>query len=335
MSIAFDLWGQRGYAGVDVVGESHYQASIRKLFGGQLKESGTELQATAELVPEPRNEHDRNAIGVWIGGGQVGHLGREEATHYAPVVSRLVGSGWSPQVTARVWGAEWVDDGERQKVFQGSVRLDLGEPHMLVPANLPPSGEYRLLPVGGSIQVTGEDKHLDALAQWLRPEGECWVHVTLHEVVELLARTTREVIEVRIDGERVGQLTPKMSGDLLPAVRHVAQKNCLTAARAIVRGNRIKAEVVLHVARAHELPESWLSDVDPSPQPTADVVEPTAVPVQHEHRPIPPYPTGIRFVVPPEWPQPPLGWIPYEGWRPDPAWPAAPDNWQYWMPVWD
>ena len=336
MSIPFDLWGQRGYAGIEVVGESRYETPIRNLLGRDLKEDGKEIQARAELVPEPHNRHDRNAIGVWVGGGQVGYLGREDAVRYARVLSRLVESGWSPQVTARVWGAEWDDYDDRKKVFRGSVRLDLGEPHMLVPANMPPSGEHRLLPVGGAIQVTGEERHLDTLAPWLRPEGECWVHVTLHEVVEHLARTSREVIEVRIEGERIGQLTPKMSGDLLPAVRHVAEQNCLTAARAIVKGNRIKTEVVLYVARAHELPESWLSDVKPSAPRAAAVAVPEAVvPVQQDHRPIPPYPTGIRFVVPPEWPQPPPGWIPDEGWRPDPTWPEAPEDWQWWIPVWE
>jgi hypothetical protein len=120
---------------------------------------------------------------------------------------------WLPQVSARVWGAQWSDyDGDgRRPTFQGSVRLDLAEPHMLVPANLPPAGDCRMLPTGSAIQVTGEEKYLDALAPFLRPEGECWVYASLHEVVEQLARSTRTVVEVRIDGACVGQLTRKMS----------------------------------------------------------------------------------------------------------------------------
>ena len=67
---------------------------------------------------------------------------------------------------------------------------------MLVPANQPPSSRHRLVPVGNAIQVTDEDDHLGTLAPLLRPEGECWAYVTLHEVAEQSARTSRNVVEV-------------------------------------------------------------------------------------------------------------------------------------------
>jgi collagen type III alpha len=149
--------------------------------------------------------------------------------------------------------------------------------------------------------------------------------------VEQLARSTRDVVEVRIDGARVGQLTPRMSGELLPAIHHLSEHGEVTAARAIIKGNRIKAEVVLYVVRAHELPESWLGSAQ-SPIPPALVAAPAP---QREHAPVPPPPTGIRFTVPPDWPQPPAGWVPPQGWRPDASWPAAPDDWQWWTPVWE
>jgi collagen type III alpha len=253
-----------------------------------------------------------------------------------------VSQGWLPHVNARVWGAEWSEFDDRKTTFRGSVRLDLAEPHMLVPANLPPSADCRVLPTGGAIQVAGEENHLDALAPFLRPEGECWVYVTLHEIVEQLARSTRTVVEVRIDGARIGQLTPKMSGEVLPAIRHLATAGTTTAARAIVKGNRIKTEVVLHAARAHELPDSWLAtatdaasvpSTSPAPVSVVSVVAETTVP--REHGPIPPPPTGIKFNVPPNWPPPPAGWTPPPGWRPDPTWLPAPDGWQWWIPVWD
>lgn len=332
MSIPLDLWGQRGWAGVDVVGESHYGKSIRALFGKRLQPGGSEIETTVQLLPDPKNKFDRNAVGVWAGSRQLGHLSREDAARYEPVLSSLVAQGWAPQVSARVWAADW-SAGRDGDGFQASVRVDLAEPHLLVPANPPPSGAHRMLPRGSAIQVTGEEKHLDTLVPWLRAEGECWVHVTLHELVEQLARTTRTVIEVRIAGDRVGQLTPKMSGEVLAAVRHLDQHGLACGAQAIVKGNRIKAEVVLFVPRAHELPESWLSQpatVSVSPVP-ADPPPAAA----GEHSSIPPAPAGIKFVVPPEWPQPPAGWTPPPGWRPDPAWPPAPYGWQWWVPSWD
>jgi hypothetical protein len=339
VSIPFDLWGQRGWAGVEVAGESHYAKQLRSLFGTEFKPGGVEIQVTVQLVPEPANKFDGNAVGVWSGSMQLGYLPREEAARYVSVLSALVARGWMPQVSARVWGSEWSDYDDRRTTFEASVRLDLAEPHMLVPANMPPSGSHRMLPLGSAIQVTGEEKHLDDLAAYLRPEGECWVHVTLHEIVEQLARSTREVVEVRIDGARAGQLTPKMSGELLAAIRHLAARGETAGARAIVKGNRIKTEVVLYVARAHELPDSWLGDaasaipVQPEQDPvTSDSAAPDPRP---EHGPIPPPPTGFKFVVPPGWPLPPAGWVPHRNWHPDPSWPVAPNDWQWWVPTWD
>jgi hypothetical protein len=341
MSIAFDLWGQRGWARVEVAGESHHAKDIRAVFGSDFKPNGSEITVETQLRPEPGNRFDRNAVAVWSGPYHLGYLPREEAARYVAVLSGLVANNWTPQCKARVWAAEWShEDDERpgQVEFRGRVTLDLAEPHMLVPANLPPSGEHRTLPLGGAIQVTGEENHLDALQPLLRPEGECWAYVTLHEILEETARTSKTVVEVRVDDERVGQLTPKMSGELLPAVRHLAETGASTSARAIVKGNRIKAEVVLYVARAHELPDTWLNGSDRTPQAAAEAVVATAgVPrtQPREHSPIPPPPTSIRFTVPQGWPAAPAGWVPPPGWRPDPAWPPAPAGWQWWVPAWD
>jgi collagen type III alpha len=323
MPIPFDLWGQRGYPHADIAGESHYLEAIRSLFGNDFKPSGSEVVLNAVLAPEPSNRHDRNAVGVWIGGSLVGYLPREEAARYSPILTHLTSHGWAPQVKARVWASEWDDYDGRGTTLRGSVRLDLAEPHMMVPSNQAPSATHRMLPTGNAIQVTGEDKHLAQLVAFLRPEGECWVHVTLHELVEQTARSSRALVEVRIDGARIGQLSPRMSGELLPAIHHLTEQGLTPAARAVVKGNRIKAEVILYAARAHELPESWLG----APRPEFAAAAGHAV--------IPPQPTGFRFTVPPGWPSPPPGWIPPPGWRPDPAWTAAPEGWQWWVPVWD
>ncbi len=43
-------------------------------------------------------------------------------------------------------------------------------------------------------------------------------------------------------------------------------------------------------------------------------------------------PGRVVFNPPPEWPKPPKGWVPPNGWKPDPAWPAPPSGWQLWIP---
>lgn len=40
----------------------------------------------------------------------------------------------------------------------------------------------------------------------------------------------------------------------------------------------------------------------------------------------------MKFNPPPNWPQPPAGWIPPAGWKPDPSWPPPPDGWIVWVP---
>ena len=145
MSVAFDLWGQRGWAAMDVVGESSYAKAIKALFGGRLRADGGETTTTVQLLPEPLNKHDRNAVAVWAETGQIGYLPRDEAKRYAPVLMELVARGWTPQVAARVWAA----DRSSEYGPGASVRVDLAEPHMLVPANREPGEPHSVLPARG------------------------------------------------------------------------------------------------------------------------------------------------------------------------------------------
>jgi collagen type III alpha len=346
-----DLWGQRGWAGQEVAGESHYTKEIRGLFGTEYDPAGCELMVTVQLVPEPKNKHDSNAVSVRCNGTTVGYLPREDAARYVQVLSALVAEGRIPQVIARVWGGDRPTYGYDRRgrpvegtEFVGSVRLDLAEPHMLVPANLPPNGTYALLPRGNAIQITGEETCMDALTGFLSPAGECWIHVTLHELVEQLARSTRTVVEVRVDESTAGKLTPKMSAELLPAIRHLSERGVQAAARAILKGNRVKADVTLYVARANELPQEWL-DHPPTTASrrrgsAADLesgngAQPASDAPSSDPAPVDSYGAGgaarWRFNPPPGWPPPPQGWFPPPGWRPDPSWPPAPAGWQFWI----
>jgi hypothetical protein len=251
----FPLWGQAGWASAEVVGETHYAKAIRALFGSDFDPRGTDITVAVELIPDRNNRHDRNAVGVWAGGSLLGHLPRPEATRYVGVLTALTSRGLIPEVNARITGREWGAADGRPAAFDCTIRLDLAEPHLLVPANAPPVQEHRLLPSGSAVQVIGQQQALEALLPLLRPEGgECWAYVTLHE-------TADHLVEVRVGDVRVGDLSPKMSGELLPVLRHLAEQGSVTAARALVRGIGGKSEVLLYVARVQDLPESW----QPSP----------------------------------------------------------------------
>lgn len=266
--VVFDLWGQRGWAGQDVVGESNYLSHIKNVVGKAHQADGAEHLHSALLVPEPDNLHDRNAVAVQIGGHTVGYLAREDAAEYSRVLQRLAAQGFVAQVQARIWAGDF-DDYEvdrrgnyvQSSRFGAGIKLDLGEPHLLVPGNMPPTGAHEMLPVGGAIQVTGEEAHTDVLSAYCGPAGEQWVYATLHEVNRQLARSTRTVVEVRLDDQLIGQLTPKMSADLLAAIRHINDLGVTAVGRALVKGNRAAAQVTLYVQRSHQLEDAWFDDV--------------------------------------------------------------------------
>ena len=77
---------------VNVVGESHYQDTIRQICGS-VRWEDVHCEVTAALVPEPSNKHDSNAIQIQIEGKVVGYLSRGDAIEYGPLVQRLASEG--------------------------------------------------------------------------------------------------------------------------------------------------------------------------------------------------------------------------------------------------
>ena len=139
------------------------------------------------------------------------------------------------------------------------MRLALPEPHLLGPVNAPPAEPSAVLPDGSAIQVTGEENHREAIAPFLVRDGDCWVIATLHRSELGGTRAVKGVTEVRIDGAKIGVLTPKTSSETLPVVDFLAEHGAVAAVRARVKENRIKAEVALYCCRAHEILEDWFS----------------------------------------------------------------------------
>ncbi|GAB3919443.1 hypothetical protein GCM10011575_30470 [Microlunatus endophyticus] len=336
------------------MGESHYRDSLRSLFPAKLPAGGgsQSIDTTAILLPEPSNKHDPNAVMVLVQGKQVGYLARDDAARYAPILNQLIEANLQPETVCNVWGHEYDDyvgtDRRGRSVykteFSAGVRVVLEEPHLCLPTNPPPTAPFVMLPFGGAVQVTGEENHLDAITPVLRPEGQSWAYVTLHPLTEQLTRSSREVLEIRIDDCRIGQLTPKMSGDFLPAVRLLESLGYQAAAQALVTGNRLKAEVTIYAERAHQLSADW-----PNVEPVTDLpitspdggfatgaaeggpAAPIADAHARQHQPVPPRPTRIRFNPPPGWPAATPGAEPPPGWMPPAEWPIAPQGWDFWV----
>jgi hypothetical protein len=80
------------YDSVPVVGESHYQPALRAVTGTAIEEA-VEAEHFAELVPEPSNPYDPNAVKVLIDGRKIGHLSRENAVRFGPKIKAMAERG--------------------------------------------------------------------------------------------------------------------------------------------------------------------------------------------------------------------------------------------------
>lgn len=67
-----------GDYGLEIVGESHYQAALERVAGPR-SDDGVNHKCAATLFLEPDNPHDRNAVRVEIGRATVGYLARRDA----------------------------------------------------------------------------------------------------------------------------------------------------------------------------------------------------------------------------------------------------------------
>jgi len=89
---------------IEITGESHYQDALIKLFGAYSKD-GVFEHCSANLVAEPSNKYDKNAVRCEIGGLLVGYVNKDEAEDIAAhlrrqrqpsmVVNSNVKGGWN------------------------------------------------------------------------------------------------------------------------------------------------------------------------------------------------------------------------------------------------
>ncbi|MGB7963714.1 MAG: HIRAN domain-containing protein [Propionicimonas sp.] len=340
--VELELWSRNRWANAEVAGASFHEEGIRKLFPKPFGSGSRELTTRAALVPEPSNKHDRNAVMVVAGGQHVGYLAKEVAPYYQPIIERLRQRGFRAVTDCTIYAYEredWLGTDRRgrdltKRVLSATVRIVLDEWWMCVPANLPPNPPHVQLPQGSALQARKEENHQASLRPLLRPEGEAWAYATLHVVSDLSTRTPKDLVELRIDGQRVGELTPMMSSEYIPIIRQLEEVGRCTAARVIVKGNHMKADVVLYAAKTGQLDAQWIAANVPKGLAIGrqQTVLSSVVPgVRVVHPPIPPKPSRIQFNPAPGWPLPPAGWEPQPGWVAPGDWPSAPPNWTYWV----
>lgn len=256
----YRLWSQQrsDWCDYDIVGEKSYGATIHQLLPSNWPTDGCEVRRNFELIPEPENSHDAWAISVRADGRTVGYLAREDCKQWANTIRRVVASGCVPVVPGRIYAFDAVDwtnwDGESEpaKEFAAKIQLKLGDPNTTLPINDPPSSAYTLIPRSTIVQVTNEHEHADALLKFVPASGYGMLFVTLHECESGRGPSAKSIVEVRIDDQRIGQLTPQMSQRFLPMIRHLQSRGLLTACWGDVTGSSVAAEVRIDGVKANE-----------------------------------------------------------------------------------
>jgi hypothetical protein len=212
-------------------------------------------------VAEPDNPYDVNAISVRWRNQVLGYLSREDAIRYAQPIRRIIASGLTAATTSRIWA---YDSGER---LQARVTVALPEPELIAPLNEAPTGVNTLVPWGPAIQVLKEEDHFDILFKHVPSEGVGLLLVSLRKAIRILRNgIERPFVEVRLEGERVGELSNVTSAHLLPLLEHTETIGETALAYAKISGSALAAQLVLHAAKATEISNDWLSD-GPHPAP--------------------------------------------------------------------
>ncbi len=86
-----------------VVGESHHREAIEAVTGGPRTE-GIRTIMWATLVAEHDNPYDPHAVGVHVAGRKVGHLARDDAAVFWPLVERIQAAGRVAYSRADIYG---------------------------------------------------------------------------------------------------------------------------------------------------------------------------------------------------------------------------------------
>src|SRR5690625_7948484 len=104
-----------------------------------------------------------------------------------------------------------------------------------------PNAEFVLIPAGRTLQVSEENRYMDALGP-LTGEGDQPYAATRHHIHEMRPRSSFETVKVRIDGEAISILSKETAEKVLPLVRMIVLLGLLTVARANVLGNALATE---------------------------------------------------------------------------------------------
>lgn len=265
---------------LDVAGAYYQQESCERIFGGRVAPGQwVRRDVHADLYPDPHNPYSSsgNAVSVWIEGHHIGFIPSGTSGLYSPMLREMAeGRGGYVRVPAR---AEGVYNADRRS-WHAKVLLGLPDPEDLFPRNAIPAGDLEFLPSGRTIQVTGENQHMDVLGPLVAPGEKRVYAATLRSIHEVKARSAPRTVEVQIDGERVGILSPTMAPQVLPLVQLIERAGRVPVVRASVEGNSLSAEVKLSMPRASEADPALVTRLEALPPAAAASTSPSGEPFE-------------------------------------------------------
>ena len=241
--IPFSLWGDALWCGQEVVREAPHEQAIRGLFpipSRREEQTWTPTRISSRNRTTGSTRADRGPGAEKV----VGYLPKEDAHRYHPVLSELVAQGLQPQVPCQLSVSEW-----EPADWEGK---GTGAPSSTQASRSPWASRTcwcrrTYHPPVATTCCRRAAGSWSRAARWTRT---CWRRTsgrkasagctaTMHAVEEDdRSRPARMVVEVRLDDEAVGRLSPRLSAEFLPAIHYLADIRAETAARMAVRGDR-------------------------------------------------------------------------------------------------
>ena len=229
-----------------IVGEARRQDVLEELACGRDDRGCLVRHVTAELVREPENPHDSDAVRVDVGGRTVGYIPRDEAPDFHPVIAALWGTGAPATCRATLTGG-WARPDDRGHI---GLCLDIDNEIRRVDGTVP------LIPFGPRVAVTCEEHYQEFLAGLLEANTRLTVPIARlveHSVNPHKPKQPGPAVAVEIGGEVAGYLTAAMAERYLPLIRHVLGHAAEPTCSGSLKRTEKQIEVRLEVAHPDHL----------------------------------------------------------------------------------
>lgn len=237
---------------VSIAGESHYFEAISRAVH---RRTGTHVML-AEIIREPENKFDPNAVRVAIGDRTVGYIPREDAPSFHAVLS------YAKSINKRVFAScqVWVSADENSF---GSVSLDIDDPNSLIPpinaTDVPTSAV--IWPIGNTLQVSEEAKNIENVKIIFEKLRDSIGTTIFLELFTDLTKPDKPEVHVLFNGLKVGELSPASGKKFLPAVQKASLAGRKLFVKAEATGNSLAAVIKIFAKSPELLTESEITQL--------------------------------------------------------------------------